>query len=70
MDIRRYWISKGVAWCMPKEAIKPGGADKPLPLVIFPAIVGDACKLQQAVAREVQERAGGSGLFGLSGFFD
>jgi chemotaxis response regulator CheB len=31
---------------MPKEAIKPGGADKTLPLVeILPAIVGYACKL-------------------------
>jgi len=46
MDIRRYRISEGVAWCMPKEAIKPGGADKTLPLAeIHPAIVAYVCKL-------------------------
>jgi hypothetical protein len=54
---------------MPKETIKPGGADKPLPLVISPAIVGYVCKLQQAVACEVRARAGCSGLSGSSGFF-
>jgi hypothetical protein len=46
MDIRRYWISKGVAWCMPKEAIKPGGAERTLPLAeILPAIVVYVCRL-------------------------
>lgn len=66
MDIRRYCISGGVAWCMPKEAIKRGGADKTLPLAeILPAVVAFVCKLQQAVASEVRERAGCSGLSGF-----
>jgi len=69
MDIRRYWISQGVSRCMPKGAIKPGGADKTLPQVIPPAIVAYACKLQQAMACQVRERAGCSDLSGLSGFF-
>jgi len=54
---------------MRKETIKPDGADKTLPQVIPPAIVAYVCKLQQAVAREVRERAGCSGLSGLSGFW-
>ena len=46
MDIRRYWISEGVAWCMQREAIKPGGADKTLPQAeILPEIVAYVCKL-------------------------
>jgi len=46
MDIRRCWISKGVAWCMPKEAISQAGRDKTLPLAeILPAIVAYVCRL-------------------------
>ena len=50
---------------MQKETIKRDGADKTLPQVIPPAIVAYVCKLQQAVAREVRERTGCSGLSGF-----